>query len=137
MGRATVILSDRSEREKATHWIRRAPPGTSVTFKRNKRSVDQNAKMWAMLTEVAEQVEWYGRKLAPDDWKDMFTASLRKARVVPGIDPGSFVVLGLHTSDMTKDEMSNLIELISAFGAEHGVVFSDSPARMAQEAQAA
>ena len=137
MGRATVILSGHPERDKAADWVRRAPPGTSVTFKRNKRSVDQNAKMWAMLTEVAEQVEWYGRKLLPDDWKDMFTASLRKARVVPGIDPGSFVVLGLHTSDMTRDEMSNLIELIAAFGAEHGVVFSDSPERMKQEARAA
>ena len=137
MGRATVILSGHPERDKAADWVRRAPPGTSVTFKSNKRSIDQNAKMWAMLTEVAEQVEWYGRKLLPDDWKDMFTASLRKARVVPGIDPGSFVVLGLHTSDMTRDEMSNLIELIAAFGAEHRVVFSDSPERMKQEARAA
>lgn len=55
----------------------------------------------------------------------MFTASLRKARVVPGIDPGSFVLLGLHTSAMSKEEMSMLLELIYAFGAEHGVVFHD------------
>lgn len=137
MSRATLLLSGARDRAKAILWVNKAPPGTSVTFKRNKRSVDQNAKMWAMLTEVAEQVTWYGQKLSAEDYKDMLTASLRKARVVPGIDPGSFVVLGLHTSDMTKDEMSNLIELISAFGAEHGVVFSDSPARMAQEAQAA
>jgi hypothetical protein len=124
MSRATLLLSGARDRAKAILWVNKAPPGTSVTFKRNKRTVDQNSLLWALLTEVSQQVTWHGQKLAPEDWKDMFTASLRKARVVPGIDPGSFVLLGLHTSDMTKDEMSNLVELILAFGAEHGVQFS-------------
>jgi hypothetical protein len=61
----------------------------------------------------------------------MFTASLRKARVVPGLDAGSFVPLGMRTSDMTKDEMSDLLELISAFAAERGVVFSDDERELA------
>jgi hypothetical protein len=77
-----------------------------------------------MLTDVARQVEWYGQKLTPTDWKDVMSASLRKAYVVPGID-GGFVPLGMHTSDMSKEEMSALIELIHAFGAQHGVVFGD------------
>jgi hypothetical protein len=131
MSRATVILNGSTERAKAVNWINRAPPGTSVTFKRNKRTLDQNSLLWALLTEVSQQVTWHGQKLAPEDWKDMFTASLRKARVVPGIDPGSFVVLGLHTSDMDKEEMSNLIELILAFGAEHGVTFQSHLTREA------
>ena len=134
MGRATLLLSGQSDRAKAVEWIHKAPPGTFVTFKRNKRSTDQNSLLWALLTEVSREVSWYGQKLSPDDWKDVFTASLRKARVVPGIDPGSFVVLGLHTSDMTKDEMSNLIELILAFGAEHGVVFRDPPSLQSKAA---
>ena len=54
----------------------------------------------------------------------MFTAALRKQRAVPGID-GGFVVLGNSTSKMTVAEMSELIELIGAFGAQHGVVFND------------
>jgi hypothetical protein len=81
--------------------------------------------MWQRLTEVSEQVEWYGQKLSPEDWKDVFSASLRKARVVPGIDSGSFVPLGMRTSDMTKQEMTDLIELIGVFGAERNVVFRD------------
>jgi sugar phosphate isomerase/epimerase len=87
--------------------------------------------MWAKLTEISGQVDWYGQKLSPEDWKDMFTASLRKARVVPGLDAGSFVPLGMRTSDMTKDEMSDLLELISAFAAERGVVFSDDERELA------
>jgi hypothetical protein len=99
--------------------------GTVVTFRKRSRSTEQSAKMWAMLHEVATQVDWYGQKIAAEDWKDMFTASLRHARVVPGIDKGPFVPLGMHTSTMTIEEMTNLIELIYAFGAEHNVVFKD------------
>lgn len=125
MARAELILANPSKREQAIEWCRKAPQGTSVTFRPNKRTLPQNSLMWSLLTSVAMQVEWYGQKLTAEDWKDMFTASLRKARVVPGLDPGNFVVLGLHTSQMDKEEMTNLIELILAFGAERGVEFYD------------
>ena len=45
-----------------------------------------------------------------------------KQDVVPGIG-GGFVVLGKSTSSMTKSEMSELQELIAAFGAERNVRF--------------
>lgn len=87
------------------------------------RSLDQNAKMWAVLTDIAKQVEWYGQMLKPEEWKHILSASLKKQKAVPGID-GGFVVLGLSTSKMTVSEMRDLIELAHAFGAEHGVDFS-------------
>lgn len=125
MTRWAHIINGASDRRKAADWCMRAPAGMRIEFKEVKRSLSQNDLLWARLTDVAAQVEWYGQKLSPDDWKDMFTASLRKARVSPGIDPGSFVVLGLHTSDLSKQEFSDLLELIAAFGAEHGVQFQD------------
>lgn len=125
MSRALVIIASEADRQKVAKWAAKAPWNTRIEFKAPKRSLPQNDKLWACLTDVALQVEWYGQKLSPGDWKDMFTASLRKARVVPGLDPGSFVLLGLHTSDMSKDEMGNLLELIMAFGAERGVTFHD------------
>jgi hypothetical protein len=96
-----------------------------VEIRPARRSTEQNSKLWAMLNEVATQVEWYGQHLSPEEWKHVFTASLKKQRVVPGID-GGFVVLGLSTSRMSKAELSELIELILAFGAERGVDFQDS-----------
>ncbi len=131
MGRALIVLQSSAERARATQWIAKAPPGTRVEFKATKRSLDQNSKMWASLTDIAGQVVWYGQKLSAEDWKDVFTASLRRARVVPGIDPGTYVPLGMRTSDMSKDEMSALIELIMAFGAEHGVTFHDQQSEAA------
>ena len=116
-------------RSNAEQAVRSAQDGWVVEIKPPTRSLEQNARLWAFLSDISKQVDWYGQKLTTDDWKDMFTASLRKARVVPGLDPGSFVVMGLHTSTMTKGEMTDLMTLIEAFGAERGVVFSDEPQR--------
>ena len=88
------------------------------------RSVEQNAKMWATLAEIANQVDWYGQKLTAEEWKWVLSASLKKQRAVPGID-GGFVVLGQSTSKMTIAEMSEMIELSVAFGAQQGVIFND------------
>ena len=88
------------------------------------RSLAQNSRLWPMLTDVSRQVDWYGRKLNPWAWKDIFTAALKRQDVVPGID-GGFVVLGEHTSRMSKKELSELLELMFAFGANHGIVWSD------------
>lgn len=101
-----------------------------VTVGEPKRSHEQNDRMWAMLTEVSEQVEWPVdgrlRKLSAEEWKDILTAGLkREQKVAQGID-GGFVILGQRTSKMTKREMSDLMELIAAFGAEHGVTFTEA-----------
>ncbi len=95
-----------------------------VTIKPETRSLAQNARLWAMLTDVSEQVQWYGKKLSQADWKHVFSASLRKLDVVPNLDGTGFVALGLSTSQMTRAEMSAMQELIEAFGAERGVRFT-------------
>lgn len=94
-----------------------------MTLAPETRSTAQNARLWAMLGEISAQVDWYGRKLSPEEWKHVFSASLKKQDVVPGLD-GGFVVLGLSTSKMTKGEMGDLQELIAAFGAQQGVKFA-------------
>ncbi len=125
MSRAILILANDDVRNRAIHWIRNVPEGTRLELNEPKRTLDQNALLWPRLADIRRQVDWYGEKLDEDDWKDIFTASLRKARVVPGIDRGTFVVLGMRTSKMSKSEFSDLLELIAAFGAERGVVWSE------------
>ena len=95
----------------------------TIDVKPETRSLAQNARLWAMLGDVSKQVDWYGRKLSPTAWKHVFTAALTKQDVVPGID-GGFVVLGKETSKMTRAEMTELQELMEAFGAQQGVRFS-------------
>jgi len=79
-----------------------------------------------MLTDVATQLKWHGISLTPDDWKLVFLDSLnRESRFVPTIDGTGFVNLGRSSADLSKEEMSELIELIFAFGAQHGVKFNE------------
>ena len=101
-------------------------PKYKVTIQEVKslRNLEQNAKMWAMLTDIAEQLDWYGQKLSKEDWKDVFTAALKRLKVVPGID-GGFVVIGAHTSKMSIAEMAELIEFAMAFVCQHGVRWKD------------
>ncbi len=130
MSRATLILSSPSERLRAARWVEKLPPGTRIDFKEPKRSIPQNDRMWAMLTDIAAQLPWHGIKLAADDWKLLFLDALkREVRMVPNIDGNGFVSLGRSSSDLSKDEFSDLLEIISAFGANHGVVFHDPESR--------
>lgn len=93
------------------------------------RTLDQNDKLWAVLTDISRQVDWFVdgkmQKLEPCEWKDVLSAALKKQqRIAQGIE-GGFVILGQRTSKMTVGEMSELIELAHAFGAEHGVKWGE------------
>jgi hypothetical protein len=94
-----------------------------LTIEEQKRSTEQNAILWSVLSDLAKQVQWHGEKLTKEEYKDLLTAGLKKQRAIPGID-GGFVVLGTSTSKMTKQEMSDLITLAHAFGDERGVNWS-------------
>lgn len=89
------------------------------------RTAEQNRLLWAMLRDISEQVNWHGQKLSDTDWKHVFSAAMSQQRVVPNIDSTGFVVLGKGTSKMSVTEMSDMIELMQAFGAQHGVKFKD------------
>ena len=130
-----VTIHSKDDRAKVARWAQQTGDGTVVEFRKPTRSHVQNAFLWSCLADISRQVEWYGQYLSAEDWKDVLTASLRHCRVVPGIDKGTFVPLGMRTSQMTIPEMSELIELIFAFGAERGVVFTD-PGAMSQKEKA-
>ena len=111
-------MSHDTARQRAVEAVRTAPAGFAVTVAEPSRNGEQNAKLWALLSEVSEQVVWHGRKLTPEDWKHIFTASLKRMDVVPNLEGTGFVALGLSTSQMSKREFSDLIELVQAFAAE-------------------
>jgi len=117
------LVSDIARRNAAQACLD-APEGYVVRLSEETRSLDQNAKLWPMLTDISRQVNWYGQHLVEDEWKDVFSAALKKQKVVPGLD-GGFVVCGQRTSKMGKREFSELIELIYAFGAQQNVKWSE------------
>lgn len=119
-------------------WLRElvtmALPGGAafVYVNRGRRSPEQNDKLWPMLRDISRQVQWHGFVPTPIEWKDIFTAALKRQKLIPGID-GGLVVIGAHTSRMNSDEFSDLIELIYSFGTEHAVVWSEKSKETIQE----
>lgn len=124
--RALLTLVNDEIRARAIHWIRHLPVGTRVEFMAPLRTLPQNKKMWVMLRDVADQIRHHGLKLSDEDWKDIFATSLkRELRMVPNLEGDSLVTLGRSTSNFSVEEMSFMIELMYAFAANHGVVWTD------------
>lgn len=121
----TFTMSHSLARRRAMEAVANAPEGSVITVGEPTRNLEQNARLWAVLGEIASQVDWYGKKLTPADWKNVFTASLKKLEVVPNLDGSGFVALGQSSSRMSTREFSELLELAQAFGALKGVVFNE------------
>lgn len=134
MGRALIVVRTAADRERAAAWARKAPTGTRIEFKAAKRSLPQNDRLWAMLSDVAQQAKHCGRSYTADAWKVLFMhACGREVQFIPALDGSTFIPWGQRSSDLSKQEMSELLDFIAAWGAENGVVFHD-PEILAQNA---
>lgn len=117
-------------RARAIDMVRSAPDGYLFTPPAEPtRSTAQNARLWAMLTDISKQVIWtvngHAEKLSPEDWKAIISASLaQENRMAPGVR-GGFVMLGTSTRSMTIRQMAEMIEFLFSFGAEQDVVWTD------------
>ena len=117
-------------KENLISFIRSLPTDSKnplvVSIQEMTRTLEQNARMWATLTDISKQVNWHGLTLTPEEWKHVFTATLKGQKTVPNLDGTGFIILGQSTRTMSKKEFSNLLELAYAFGAEQGVKWSET-----------
>ena len=120
----TVILRGKSQRDYAKTLIDLAPDNGVVTVSAAKRTGDQNAKMWAILSDIS-RAKPQGRMHTPDVWKAlMMHACGHQVQFVVGIDGEPFPV-GFRSSRLGKSQMSDLIEFMYQYGAENGVRWSE------------
>jgi hypothetical protein len=126
-----VILRGPSQRAYAKGLIDQAPRDAVVVVRGPSRTTAQNSKFWAMLSDVS-RAEPEGRKHTPDVWKSLFLhACGHEVQFVPGLSGLPFPI-GFRSSKLTKEQMSELIEFIYAYGAQHGVVWSDDVSEAAE-----
>ncbi|MFP4239820.1 MAG: recombination protein NinB [Rhodosalinus sp.] len=120
----TVILRGPAQRSLAKRLVDEAPQDCVVTIAKPKRTLDQNAKMWAMLSDISRACP-DGRRHPPETWKSLFMHACGfEVAFLMGLNGEPFPV-GWRTSKLTKAQMSDLIEAIYAYGAEHGVEWSE------------
>lgn len=108
---------------------------------KSRRTLDQNAKLWAMLGDIARQVQWpvngVNQLLDAEDWKALMTAAARQeVRMAAGVN-GGVVMLGVSTKRMTVAELGDVIEFMYAFGAERNVRWSEPKGQMPEQWEAA
>jgi len=119
-----VRLVGLQQRVYACHKVTHAPEGWIVTIREPTRNLDQNAKLWAMLHDVAK-AEPMGRKHTPEEWKCIFMhAAGWDQAFLPGL-AGGFFPAGFRSSQMSVREMANLINWIQAWGDEQGIRWSE------------
>ena len=117
----TILLTSPAKREGAKRLIEIAPHGAVVNVRPATRTTEQNARMWAMLSEIS-RAKPEGRELTPEVWKSLFMHALgHTQRFEMALDGKGVVPVGFRSSRLTKEEMSDLMEMISEYGARHNV----------------
>lgn len=119
----TVILM--GTRTAAHKLVDAAPAGSVCKISPPRRTEDQNAKLWALLSDVS-RAKPQGRDYPPEIWKSLFMADVGfEPRFEPALNGRGVVPIGYKSSRLNKGEFSDLIEAIYAFGAEHNVEWSE------------
>lgn len=115
-----TILTTPFTRQRACNLIMQAEDGWVSEVRAPKRTNDQNDKMWAMLTDIS-RAEPFGRKHTPDDWKAIaMNACGWECQFIEGLDGRPFPQ-GFRSSQLSKSQMSTLIEWLQAFMAENDI----------------
>jgi hypothetical protein len=120
----TVILRGQPQRDLAFQLIARAPQDAVVTIKEAGRNLDQNARLWAMLSDVS-RAKPEGRTHTPEVWKCLFMQALgHETRFEMGLDNRPFPV-GFSSSKLSKRDFADLITFVQEYGDRNRVQWSE------------
>lgn len=123
---ARVFLRGDSQRHYATSLVMGADRDSVVTIAAPRRSTEQNAKMWAMLTDVA-RAKPEGREWTKEAWKAAFMHSLgHEIEFGQALDGKGFFPVGFKSSRLTVGQMRDLIECIYEYGSRHDVRWNET-----------
>ena len=101
----------------------------TLEIKQSNKSREQEEKYHAMIGEIAKQAQHLGAKWDAESWKrllvDQFCrdSDIKTGVVIPNLSGDGIVQLGFQTRKFTKEQASEFVEWLHAWGAEHGVVY--------------
>ncbi len=102
----------------------------TLEIKQANKSRDQEEKYHAMIGEIAKQAQHLGAKWDAESWKrllvDQFCrdSDIKTGVVIPNLSGDGIVQLGFQTRKFTKEQASEFVEWLNAWGAEHGITYS-------------
>lgn len=119
------LVKDRV-RDNAIQAVKDAEYGSVISVSPPKRSLEQNGKFHALLTDIARSpMEWAGKRRTIEEWKALTisahaVATNQAGEIIPGIE-GEFVAIRESTAQMGVARASSLIEYVIAFCVQHGI----------------
>jgi hypothetical protein len=120
-----VRLVGHKQRAYACHKIGLAPDGWIVSIKEPTRTNIQNARMWAMLTDLSQQKAG-GREATPEEWKFLVMNACKfECEFLHSLDTGRPFAVGFRSSQLSVKQMGTLIDWMMAYGDEQGIVWSE------------
>ena len=120
----TIILRGPEQRERAKRLIDVAPDNAVVKVRPESRSLDQNARFWAMLSDIS-MAKPGGRVMTPERWKAAIMQSFGHAVQFENDLDGRPFPIGHSSSKLTKAQMGELMEFMAAHFTPLGVKWSD------------
>jgi hypothetical protein len=98
-----------------------------LQWQENTRSLEQNARLHAMIGDVSRQLPYYGKMREFYEWKNLVIsghsiATKEGAEVIPGIE-GEYVSIRESSASMSVSRMTSLMDYVEAFGTMNGVKF--------------
>ena len=123
--RRTVFLTTRQARQRALALVQSAPEGYVCKIAEPTRSDSQNRRLWPMIADIQRQVPEMAT-FGAEDIKFRFLDALGcEMRFLPKLEGAGMFPVGMKSSTLTVSQFSGLIELLFAFGAKHGVRWTD------------
>jgi hypothetical protein len=124
--RFVTILNSPRDRNVAKQAIDRAPQGYALEIREAKRTDSQNRALWSALNQIARQRPTHnGVKMDAELYKAVFMNALGvEMRMLPNLDGDGFFPLGHRSSQLTKSEFADLLELILCWAAREGVTIT-------------
>ena len=87
------------------------------------RSQEQNALYWGRLTEISEQIYPEGKQYSPEVWHEWMKAQFLGKTVI--VVDGEPHIVPKTTTTLKTVDFADYLTQVEAWGAEHGVLFSD------------
>ena len=108
--------------------IARAPLGKVVIVQDPTRTLEANARLHAMLTDISRQAKYMGKPRSVEFWKGLFVsgwaiATGQRPEIVPGLE-GEFIAIRESTATMSGKRLASVMEYIEAYCAMNEIRLS-------------
>lgn len=95
----------------------------TVETYRERRSVEQNSRYWAILRDIAEQCKPQGVAYSSETWHKYFAAKWIGVDEIK-LPNGRTITEPKSTTKLKVDEFNEYMTRIEAWAVEHGVILS-------------